>query len=164
MTCEKCRDEATVHLSETVDGEHKEIHLCGVCARKAGVPLPKTPPDLALDSVIQGLITANVGELVGALAQKECPCCKIRFRDYRTDLRLGCPVDYQLFSSALLAMLKQFHQATRHVGKIPARRLVDPEPILRMRADLRDAVATENFERAAQLRDEIRHRLRTYHE
>ena len=164
MTCEQCRDDATVHLSETIDGKPKEIHLCGVCARKAGIRLPKTPPDLALDAVIQGLITANVGELVGALAQKECPCCEITFRDYRTNLRLGCPVDYRIFGTALLPMLNQFHQATRHVGKIPARRSIDPEPILRMRADLRGAVATENFERAAQLRDEIRLRLRTFHE
>jgi protein arginine kinase activator len=164
MTCERCRDEATVHLSETIEGERRELHLCGTCARKAGIALPQNPPDLALDAVLQGLITANVGELVGALARTECPCCGVTFRDYRTDLRLGCPVDYRIFHHALLPMLRQFHLATRHVGKIPARRPVDPEPILRMRADLRGAVASENFEKAARLRDEIRLRLRTSYE
>ena len=164
MTCERCRDDATVHLSEMIDGKRRELHLCGACARKAGIALPQSPPDLALDAVLQGLITSNVGELVGALARTECPCCGITYRDYRTDLRLGCPVDYRVFENALLPMLRQFHVATRHVGKTPARRPPDPEPILRMRAELRQAVSSEDFERAASLRDAIRHRLRTSQE
>ena len=161
MICEKCQDEATVHLSESSEGQEREVHLCSVCARKAGIKLPKLAPDLALDAVIQGLITANVGEIVGALALTRCTCCETTFKDYRTDLRLGCPVDYRVFETALLPMLKQFHQSTRHVGKIPARILVDSEPLLRMRAQLREAVKVEDFERAAALRDEIRIRQRT---
>jgi protein arginine kinase activator len=164
MRCQRCRDEATVHLSESIEGDRREVHLCGACARKAGIALPQNPPDLALDAVLQGLITANVGELVGSLARTECPCCGITFRDYRTDFRLGCPIDYRIFHHALLPMLRQFHLATRHVGKIPARRANDPEPILRLRAELREAVATEDFEQAARLRDTIRLRLRTTHE
>src|SRR6266487_2057864 len=65
MTCQKCRDEASVHLTESVNGQVREVHLCGSCARKAGLPLEGPSPDLGLEAVVQGLILAHVGELVG---------------------------------------------------------------------------------------------------
>ena len=40
--------------------------------RKAGLALPESPPNLALDAVVQSLIVANVGELVGELAEMAC--------------------------------------------------------------------------------------------
>jgi protein arginine kinase activator len=33
MTCQHCQDEATVHLTETVEGRRRELHLCEACAR-----------------------------------------------------------------------------------------------------------------------------------
>ncbi len=158
MTCQKCREEATVHLTESVDGQVREVHLCGGCARKAGVPLPKLPPELALDAVLQGLIVAHVGELVGELAERACPICGLKFMEFRTAGRLGCPHDYRAFDRGLLPLIGRAHGATRHVGKSPRRRPADPTRLLRLRADLRDAIAREDYEAAALLRDQIRQR------
>ena len=43
------------------------------CAKKAGLALPESPPNLALDAVVQSLIVANVGELVGELRSSPVP-------------------------------------------------------------------------------------------
>lgn len=157
MTCQRCPEEATVHLTESVEGEVREIHLCGPCAKAAGLPMPKLPPELALDAVLNGLILANVGELVGDLAQRSCPLCGLRFMEFRTAGRLGCPHDYQAFDRGLTPLIRQAHGASRHVGKTPRRRRPgDPTQTLRLRAELREAVAHEDYEQAARLRDQIR--------
>jgi protein arginine kinase activator len=155
MTCQKCALEASIHLTETVDGRRREVHLCVPCARKAGLAPPEQPPLLALDAILQNLIVAHVGELVGALAQTTCPDCGLKFMQFRTVGRLGCPNDYEVFARGLQPLLLRAHGATRHVGKTPSRR-PGPTSRLRLRAQLRDAVAREDYESAARLRDQLR--------
>jgi protein arginine kinase activator len=157
MTCQRCADEASVHLTESVDGERRELHLCLRCARKSGLKLPEKPPLLGLDAVVQSLIIANVGELVGELAELTCPDCGIKFMEYRAKGRLGCPADYDLFRKGLLPLVSRQHGATRHVGKVPIRdRVAVDRARLRLRTDLRDAIGLEDYERAAHLRDQLR--------
>jgi len=155
MMCERCQDEAVVHLAELVDGRRRERHLCAGCARDAGLILPDEPPDLGIDEALQSLIKKHVGELVGELAESFCPDCRLRYVDFRTGGRLGCPHDYQVFGAGLTPMLLRFHGATRHVGK-RARSRPGASLRLRLRSQLRQAVAREDYEEAARLRDQIR--------
>ena len=158
MTCQNCREEATVHLTESIEGKVREIHLCGPCARVIGLPSPQDPPPLPIDKVLLGLISTHVGELVGELAERACPFCGLRYMEFRTGGRLGCPHDYQTFHSALLPIVRESHGATRHVGKVPLRNpdASETRPTLRLRAELRSAIDREDYERAAQIRDTIR--------
>jgi protein arginine kinase activator len=158
MTCQSCRDEATVHLSERVGGDVREVHLCEACARAAGLPVQAAPPDLALDVVMHALITAHVGELVGELPRRRCPDCGRTFMDVRMEGRLGCPNDYDVFAAGLVPLLKKAHGASRHVGKRPRRRGDAARARLKLRAQLRAAVAREDYEAAARLRDQLRQR------
>ena len=43
--CQRCQKEATVHLTEPINGQRRELHLCQSCARKAGLSLPESPPE-----------------------------------------------------------------------------------------------------------------------
>ncbi len=155
MRCQRCQKEATIHLTEPIKGQRREFHLCQNCARKAGLALPESPPDLALDAVLQGLITAHVGELVGELAERACPDCGIKFMEFRAGGRLGCPQDYKVFAAGLIPLIQRYHGATRHVGKA-ARRREDAGRRLRLRTRLREAIAREDYEEAARLRDQLR--------
>lgn len=155
MTCQKCRAEATVHLTETVDGTARETHLCAACGRKAGLVAAGPPPEIGLDAILHKLISAHVGELVGELARKACPHCGLRFMEFRVGGRLGCPADYDAFGAGLLPLLKKAQGATRHVGKVAARGQ-RPGERLQLRAELRDAIAREHYEDAARLRDRLR--------
>ncbi|RUL85906.1 UvrB/UvrC motif-containing protein [Tautonia sociabilis] len=157
MMCQLCSREASVHLSETVDGTRRELHLCGPCARKAGLTPPDPPPNAALEAVVDHLIVQHVGELVGELARASCPLCGLKFMDFRTGGRLGCPNDYEAFSQGLSPLLRTAHGATRHVGKAPRKRTPPGRsPRLRLRARLREAIAREDYELAATLRDQLR--------
>jgi protein arginine kinase activator len=156
MTCQRCQDPATVHLTETVDGRRREVHLCATCAEKAGVlpPEPAAAPP-GFDAVVQGLIVAHVGELVGELAGLTCPLCGLKFMEYRAGGRLGCPHDYEVFARGLLPLVQRAHGATRHVGKA-ARPRPAAAARLGLRLRLRSAVAREDYEEAARLRDQLR--------
>lgn len=169
MTCQRCAEEATVHMMQKVDGRRRELHLCAECARAEGIEVPETPPGLDLDGVIKGLILAHVGELVGQLARRTCPLCGLSFMGFRTAGRLGCPHDYEAFAEGLLPIVARTHGASRHVGKQPKRRAraianaaaraetaAAATEALRLRAAIRRAIEAEDYERAAELRDALR--------
>lgn len=156
MTCQRCREEATVHLTETIDGRVRETHLCAKCASEAGqIPVPAA--ELKLAAAIQSLIVANVGELAGELGELACPICGLKYMDFRASGRLGCPYDYVAFDRGLAPLLGQSQAATRHVGKSPKHRERRPGAQLRLRAELQNAIANEDYEAAARLRDRLRH-------
>jgi protein arginine kinase activator len=155
MICQSCEGKASVHLTEIVDGRRRDVHLCAPCARKAGVIPAEAPPQLALDAVVQSLIVTHVGELVSELADLACPDCGLKFMEFRAGGRLGCPNDYGVFARGLLPLVQRTHGATRHVGKV-ARRLPAARQRLRLRTQLRNSIAREDYEQAARLRDQLR--------
>jgi protein arginine kinase activator len=155
MMCERCQNEASVHLTERVGGQRREFHLCLSCAQEAGLIPPESPPNLALDKVVQSLVLDHVGELVGELANLACPECGTQFMTFRATGRLGCPNDYVVFAQGLLPVIQRVHGATRHVGKV-ARSRPEAGRRLQLRSRLREAIAREDYETAARLRDQLR--------
>ena len=158
MRCQRCKREASVHLAEAVDGHRRELHLCGPCARKAGLSSPEPPPNQAMEAIVDHLIQRHVGELMGELARASCPLCGLRFMEFRTGGLLGCPNDYDAFGHGIGPLLRRTQAAGRHVGKMPRRRPTASAGSgrLRLRAELREAVAREHYEQAATLRDRLR--------
>ena len=83
------------------------------------------------------------------------------FETYRKTFLLGCAGCYDSFSDALLVDLRKIHGETHHLGKAPKgqakapaiRAVVTPAGL---RQRLAEAIAREDFEAAAQLRDQIR--------
>ena len=157
MRCQRCQKEASVHLTERVKGQRRELHLASpeTSAPARRVSLPESPPNLALDAVVQSLIVAHVGELVGELAELTCPDCGIKFMEFRAGGRLGCPQDYRVFAAGLVPLVQRYHGTTRHVGK-SARPAESAGHRLRLRTRLREAIAREDYEEAARLRDQLR--------
>jgi protein arginine kinase activator len=89
----------------------------------------------------------------------KCANCGFTQADFKKAGRLGCSECYQTFSEGLEGLLKTMHKGTRHIGKVPhsqqqARELADRLKSLQKKLD--KAVADENFEQAAQMRDEIK--------
>ena len=154
--CQSCGKPATVHLTEIIKGQKREIHLCDQCAREQEITIKThfTLPDL-----LQGLISAHLGGLSEELAKLRCPQCGMKYMEFRGQGRLGCPTDYEVFAKGLTPLLERIHGATRHVGKVP-RRAGRDDPLRRELADLRhqlrEAVGKEAYEEAARLRDLIR--------
>lgn len=156
MKCQSCANPATIHLTDIVQGQKRVLHLCQRCAEERGL-LKKQ--ELNLPAILQTLIGQHIGRLPDELARLTCPACGIKYMEFRAQGRLGCPHDYQTFRAGLQPLLKQFHRAVKHVGKVPKHHPGDPAALaqlVELRSKLRQAVEQEQFEEAARLRDLIR--------
>jgi protein arginine kinase activator len=161
MKCQSCTNPATVHLTNIVDGQKKELHLCDACAEQKQL-IQKH--ELILPAILQNVIGQHVDRATDELARLTCPVCGIKYMEFRAEGRLGCPHDYQAFQVGLAPLLQRIHRASRHVGKTPRYRrrsaAVQAE-LVELRRQLRGAIDTEAYEQAARLRDLIRQKEAT---
>ena len=73
--------------------------------------------------------------------------------------KVGCPECYNVFRNELAGLLASVHGTTAHTGNVPARHRAKKERDLRLQSlktELQEAIASEDYEKAAALRDEIR--------
>ena len=157
MICCVCKEKpATVHLTQIVGEKMQKLDLCEDCAKAKGV---NDPASFALADLMLGLgASQELDPTAGALEIK-CPRCGFSQADFKKSGRLGCPECYQTFADGLAGLLKTMHKGTRHLGKAPealrkSRETGDRLKLLQKK--LNKAVETEDFELAAQLRDEIK--------
>ncbi len=157
--CEKCDQPATHHSVEIIKGQKIEKHLCDLHASEEGLSVK------AIHTPINELLTHFVKLHSGAPAARpdtQCPHCGLSFSQFRASSLLGCPQCYQAFEQALVPMLELAHDGgDHHVGKAPAHDESQDRgqqlqlQILSMRKRLAEAVASEDYELAATLRDQI---------
>jgi protein arginine kinase activator len=157
VKCQVCGSSpATVHLTNLVEGQKKEKHLCQGCAESQQL---EQEQELNLPAILQNLIGQHVGPQSDELARLACPTCGIRYMEFRARGRLGCPHDYVAFRSGLEPLLQRIHRSARHVGKSPRQGGTPPErysALVELRRQLDAAVAAEAYEEAARLRDLLR--------
>jgi protein arginine kinase activator len=160
MVCDNCgSSDAVIHLTQIVNNEMKNLHLCEQCAAEKGLDGSQVPANFPLTDFL-----AQMGEgpqsREGSTVRETCSFCGLSFQEFRDSGRLGCPHCWTTFEPHLRGLLRRVHGSTRHVGKV----YLSPDPSVSerekrlegLRRKLRRAVEMEDFERAAELRDEIR--------
>jgi protein arginine kinase activator len=157
MKCMFCDSPATVHLTDIVNKKKREAHLCEECARERNL-LPDPPgPQIDLTALMNLLMTPFKQSAASAApsADPSCPACGLTYAAFKAEGRFGCAHDYDAFLQVLEPLLERVHRATTHDGKQPltARRAAELEAL---RNRMRSAVASEDYEQAALLRDLIR--------
>jgi protein arginine kinase activator len=150
--CDKCDRPASVHLTEIQAGQKIEVHLCMQCAADAGIHIKSLPANVPLNTLLNEMAPARREAL-------QCDVCGMTYSEYRREGRLGCPNDYEAFAVPLAKTLPRMHEgASEHHGKVPHRAGGEQErqtALLRLRAQLKRAIAVEDYERAAVLRNQI---------
>ncbi|MDR1598707.1 MAG: UvrB/UvrC motif-containing protein [Oscillospiraceae bacterium] len=155
MLCENCRQQpATVHLTTIVGGEKTEQHLCASCCQKHKQALTMAGMSTLLLNLLQGS-PAPSSENPGP----RCEVCGQTFGEFQKSGMLGCPKCYDSFRTQLTPLLTRIHGGARHTGRAPSR--TEEQSHIRRRMDqlrreMDRAVADEDFELAARLRDELR--------
>lgn len=164
MLCNLCKkNQATVHLTEIIDDQMSELHLCDECARKKSMQMEQ---QFGLSDLLAGLV--DYGKQAGGFEKVssgvKCKHCGLCYEDFRKIGRLGCSECYEAFVKYLGPLLKRIHGANYHVGKKPVltqeapskgakEKLID---IVALKDKLQQAILSEEFELAAQLRDAIK--------
>lgn len=155
MICEFCKtQEATVHLTQVVDGSIKKLHLCEECSQKHGFDLQGP---ISITDILLGM-GGKREEGKTVTAERSCPRCHMRRTDFKKNGRFGCAVCYETFADDLPPLLRAMHRNDRHIGKIPADEAVRVNAVhelTRLQEELEKAIADENYESAASIRDKI---------
>ncbi len=173
MQCDICgKKKATVHLTEIVDEQMSEMHLCEECARQKSSQMEQ---QFGLADLLAGL--SDAGKPSSAKPEERstltCASCGLNYEDFRKFGRLGCGDCYVSFKEHLAGLLRKIHGSSRHLGKVPlsaargpsstgqgaaavSAGLLPSENIEDLKRQLSTAIEAEDFEKAATLRDKIR--------
>ena len=145
-----------MHLTEIVNDQMTELHLCEACANQKGAQVES---HFGLSDLLSGLAGFSKTEEPEEVSTKSCPTCGMTYEDFRKVGRLGCAECYTTFKRNLGSLLKRIHGSPIHLGKSPAR-LVKPAKakteLAEIKRKLERAIENEEFEEAANLRDQIR--------
>ena len=167
MICQNCgKREATTHIKRVVNGETSESHLCAECAASLGY------------GDVFGNWGMSLGDLLGSFlsegaqpqltSAQRCAKCGSAWHDIVRDGKVGCAECYRTFYDKLVPSLQRIHGRIQHTGKVSGStdgtstqqtkspQALREEKIESLRAQMNEAVAAQDFERAAELRDEIR--------
>ena len=166
-------------LTQIVNGQMSELALCEECAKARGLfdPQSLTFAEKFFPEEFKRQVDRIVRELAGEDAEKQpaaaadcdvltaCPVCRFTLEDYRRTSRLGCPDCYTFLAKEL----NSEQDAQNAPGKAadaaepaPQDSMQEPAPRTRgksvkaLEAELQRAVEREDYERAAELRDEIK--------
>lgn len=157
MKCENCgKRDATVHLTEIKKGVKQEMHLCEPCASEKGLP---GKAHFSISDLLAGITTASQGKKAGKEKETQCPTCELTLSQFHSSGRFGCPDCYTTFRDDLLPLIEKIHDSSQHVGKVPARvsQEVSLQKELRhLQLELKRTIKREDYEKAAQIRDQIR--------
>lgn len=165
MMCDDCGVRpANFLLKAVTDGGVHEKNLCPVCMAKYKHRIP------GLDfSNLAGILSGILGS--GNEKNKEeadtpsefdglvCPECGMHYADFRKGGRLGCAECYKAFREPLDSLLLKVHGNLQHAGRMPGGLKNDASirfTIEKLKQELVKAIAAEEYEQAAQIRDKIR--------
>lgn len=179
MKCDVCEKEATVFLTQIINGQMTTVNLCEECSKAKGVT-EETGFGLAEAFLTHSHRPEENMEAV-------CDACGFTASQLKKIGRMGCPECYTAFREGLDGLLRNMHKGTRHVGKrpntkgaatpqlLPRQRgtvaavaappaspapatpppALPPVDVNKLRADLDLAVKEERYEDAARLKAEI---------
>lgn len=171
MLCQKChKNEANIHISDASGETKATLHLCSSCAAEE-LAAKASSAQLDLSKLLQILATH-----AGAVAKSEndasdaeedrapeatCPCCGMTDVELEKTRRVGCAACYDVFREPIGTWIEEFHRDSIHRGTRPGKpagTVTDEVVSLgvdMLKMELDRAVASEAYERAAELRDAL---------
>lgn len=166
MLCDICgKNPATVHLTEIIDEQMNELHLCEDCARAKSSAMEQ---QFGLSELLAGMADFEKPDKdeEPVHVTVKCPNCGLTYADFKKIGRLGCGECYNIFRKYLAPLLKRIHGSSQHVGKSPLKAKAKPAggvsvskkktDLQELKVQLQKAIEREAFEEAARLRDQIK--------
>ena len=162
MLCDNCEErESIISYTRINNDEVEEVHLCQVCAeekfKKEFQGYQNIIPQL--ENALKNIFKFTANSSKDEKDDIRCEYCGRSFRELKNTGVLGCPKCYDSFGNEIKAYLKALNINLKYRGKIPKnsesyiyynRKLED----LREKLDL--AISLEEYEKAAEIRDEIK--------
>ncbi|MEH7072332.1 UvrB/UvrC motif-containing protein [Neobacillus drentensis] len=168
MICQECNQRpAALHFTKIINGEKTEVHLCEKCAQEKGeMFIFNGESGFAFNNLLAGLLNIDPSfqkPSQSPFHQEEilhCDSCSMTFQQFLKVGRFGCSHCYESFKEQLNPVLRRLHSGNwTHNGKIPKRiggGIHLKKQIDELKNNLKESISSEEFEKAAEIRDEIR--------
>ena len=168
MICQECNQRpATLHFTKIINGEKGEFHLCEKCAQEKGEMFMFNSSGFSINNLLAGLFKMEPSfqqQTQKDPFEKEeilqCDHCSMTFPQFVKVGKFGCSHCYSAFREQLVPIFKRLHGGNfTHKGKIPQRiggTMHIKKNIEELKAQLKELISKEEFEKAAIVRDEIR--------
>ncbi len=179
--CQICGKPATVHFTQIVNNEMKNIDLCDECMAKSGLLNNQGSPLAmlaALGEALFGEVKKNISSLSGLICSS-CGCTPVMFKETG---RLGCANCYKDLNLIVDRLVESSQKGNCHVGKRPphmkVKEVIDSQvasvedigapvsqkskkkrgnnQLAELQSELEQAIADERYEDAAKIRDQIK--------
>lgn len=168
MICQECNQRpAALHFTKIINGEKTEVNLCEKCAQEKGEMFMFTGGSgFTFNNLLAGLL--NIDPTVQKQNQStfhqeevlQCNRCSMTFPQFIKVGRFGCAHCYETFKEQLPPVLRRLHSGNgTHSGKIPKRiggGIQLKKQVENLKNELKELIQQEEFEKAANIRDEIR--------
>lgn len=161
MMCDECGIRPAVfHLAIIVSGEKQEKNLCPSCMANMKDQFP-TIDFTGFAGLLSGFFEAakKSGEDREPELDITCSQCGTTYATFKKTGLLGCANCYTDFHEPLEKLLNRIHGHTHHEGKVPSgmKSAISVKlSVERLKEQLVKAIAAEEYEEAAALRDQIR--------
>ena len=156
MVCNICgQNEATIHLTEILNNQMVEIHLCETCAEQKGADFKS---HFDFNKLLASLTDFGAELKPERMSKLACKDCGMTYEEFGRTGRLGCANCYQVFEKLLIPLIKRVQRDVHHVGKVPSKASTEVKKTLELRElqdRLRKSIQSETFEEAAKIRDQI---------
>lgn len=168
MECQECHVRpASLHFTRIINGQKQEFHLCEHCAKEMGDinDMMTGSSAFSIHNLLSGLLNfeQHMGEQTSHAGPKkdlQCGKCGLRYQEFTKIGKFGCDECYKAFESKLDPIFRKVHSGnTTHTGKIPKRTgksIGVKRKISELKKQLQQLVLEEEFEKAVEVRDEIR--------
>lgn len=162
MICERCKQRpATVHFTKILNGEKFEQHLCEECSKEVPHFAFAGDPGFSLNKFLANLLSCehNLSGMDLGTQTERCENCGLTYSQFAQGGKLGCSQCYQVFREKLDPLLRRIHSSELHKGKVPERtggRLKLEKKVETLKKELAHLVAREEYEKAAEIRDQIK--------
>lgn len=156
MICSKCKtNNASFFYTQSINGKESSLALCQSCAQKADIGTSMVPP------LFSTFITKN--QASKNASAKKCRLCALTFSDLLSMGKVGCPECYNTFKEELSDTIRSIHGTAKHSGSSQITTVKEdefdaasPSEEEILRKELNEAIQSENYEKAAVLRDKIK--------
>ena len=163
MLCERCQERpAKVRLIKMVGKEKTEYHFCEQCAKEKGDFMNQAFVNtFDFNQLLAGLLNmeSSPGFAPAPVLTLKCDTCGMTYGQFTQAGRFGCPDCYDNFQVRLEPLLRRIQTGNLHTGKVPVKsgaKMQRRKTLDHLRRELQNSIMAEQFERAAELRDEIR--------
>lgn len=168
MICQECNERpATLHFTKINNGAKTVFHLCERCAQEKGESfMINAGSGFSINNLLAGLLSMDNSfqptQKTPVFEEEllQCKECSMTYKQFIEIGKFGCANCYETFKGQVRPLLRRLHSGNwTHNGKIPQRiggSIHLRKNIEELKNNIKDLISREEFEKAAEVRDQIR--------